>query len=86
MPNTIFQNLFFKIITSLANIFSNLFSPREILGFFFISIQLFILFIKDGNEYSNIRISNEYSNAIPNSNIRIFHVHIFHSSFSRVFA
>ena len=35
MPNTIFQNLFFKIITSLANIFSNLFSPREILGFFF---------------------------------------------------
>ena len=26
---------FFKIITSLANIFSNLFSPREILGFFF---------------------------------------------------
>ena len=35
MPNTIFQNLLFKIITSLANIFSNLFSPREILGFFF---------------------------------------------------
>ena len=35
MPNTIFQNLFFKIITFLANIFSNLFSPREILGFFF---------------------------------------------------
>ena len=35
MPNTIFKNLFFKIITSLANIFSNLFSPREILGFFF---------------------------------------------------
>ena len=36
MPNTIFQNLFFfKIITSLANIFSNLFSQREILGFFF---------------------------------------------------
>ena len=35
MPNAIFQNLFFKIITSLANIFSNLFSPREILGFFF---------------------------------------------------
>ena len=35
MPNTIFQNLFFKIITSLANIFSNSFSPREILGFFF---------------------------------------------------
>ena len=34
MPNTIFQNLFFKIITFLANIFSNLFSPREILGFF----------------------------------------------------
>ena len=34
MPNTIFQNLFFKIITSFANIFSNLFSPREILGFF----------------------------------------------------
>ena len=45
MPNTIFQNLFFKIITSLANIFSNLFSPREILGFFFISIQVFILFM-----------------------------------------
>ena len=34
MPNTVFQNLFFKIITSLANIFSNLFSPREIIGFF----------------------------------------------------
>ena len=41
---------------------------------------------KDGNEYSNIRISNEYSNAFPNSNIRIFYVHIFHPSFSRVFA
>ena len=40
-----FQNLFFKIITSLANIFSNLFSPQEILGFFFISIQVFILFM-----------------------------------------
>ena len=36
---------FLKIITSLANIFSNLFSPREILGFFFISIQVFILFM-----------------------------------------
>ena len=45
IPNMIFQNLFFKIITSLANIFSNLFSPREILGFFFISIQVFILFM-----------------------------------------
>ena len=39
-----FRIFFFKIITSLANIFSNLFSPREILGFFlFISIQVFIL-------------------------------------------
>ena len=28
------ESFFFKIITSLANIFSNLFSPREILGFF----------------------------------------------------
>ena len=28
------HDLFFKIIISLANIFSNLFSPREILGFF----------------------------------------------------
>ena len=29
-----FRIFFFKIITSLANIFSSLFSPREILGFF----------------------------------------------------
>ena len=28
--------------------------------------------IKGGNEYSNIRISNEYSNAFPNPNIHIF--------------
>ena len=30
-----FRIFFFKIVTSLADIFSNLFSPREILGFFF---------------------------------------------------
>ena len=41
-----FRIFFFKIVTSLANILSNLFSPREILGFFFfISIQVFILFM-----------------------------------------
>ena len=34
MPNTIFQNLFFKIITSLANIFSN-FLHGKFLDFFF---------------------------------------------------
>ena len=47
MPNTIFQNLFFKIITSLANIYSNLFSPREILRFFFLFQYRFSFYLCD---------------------------------------
>ena len=49
MPNTIFQNLFFffKIIISLANIFSNLFSPREILGFFLLFQYRFSFYLCD---------------------------------------